>query len=150
VAMDEAGKPSFNLLQNYDSSKTPIFYYVFDLMVLGGRDVMGETLETRRGLLESKFLPKLKEPVRRGAHAQWVHAGVACGAVQKAEAAGGCGMSVREPAGEKGGTLGCWPHCGQNGGVPVVEAGACRPVRVYGMDAGGASAAQPVYGVADR
>ena len=30
----EDGRPSFNLLQNYGSSQAPIFYYVFDLMVL--------------------------------------------------------------------------------------------------------------------
>src|SRR5215813_8321208 len=32
VALDESGRPSFNALQNYGSSKTPILYYVFDLM----------------------------------------------------------------------------------------------------------------------
>jgi bifunctional non-homologous end joining protein LigD len=34
------GKPSFNALQNYGSSKTPLLYYIFDLLVLGGKDVM--------------------------------------------------------------------------------------------------------------
>ena len=33
-------------------------------MVLAGRDVMREPLETRRELLEKKVLPKLAEPVR--------------------------------------------------------------------------------------
>jgi bifunctional non-homologous end joining protein LigD len=64
VALDAAGRPSFNALQNYGSSKTPIFYYVFDVMVLAGRDLMSETLDRRRELLESKVLPKLREPVR--------------------------------------------------------------------------------------
>ena len=49
VALDAEGRPSFNLLQNYGSSKTPLIYYVFDVLVLSGKDVMGETLETRRG-----------------------------------------------------------------------------------------------------
>jgi bifunctional non-homologous end joining protein LigD len=39
-------------------------YYVFDVMMLAGRDVMLEPLEKRRELLEKKVLPKLTEPVR--------------------------------------------------------------------------------------
>jgi DNA ligase D-like protein (predicted ligase) len=65
VALDEAGRPSFNTLQNYGSSKAPILYYVFDVMVLAGRDVMTEALETRRGLLKTRILPKLTDPIRR-------------------------------------------------------------------------------------
>jgi bifunctional non-homologous end joining protein LigD len=64
VALDSVGRPSFNTLQNYGSAKAPVFYYVFDLMVLAGRDVMNETLDARRALLEEAILPKLKEPVR--------------------------------------------------------------------------------------
>jgi hypothetical protein len=33
-------------------------------MILSGRDAMGETLETRRGLLEGKVLSRLEEPIR--------------------------------------------------------------------------------------
>jgi bifunctional non-homologous end joining protein LigD len=39
-------------------------YYIFDVMVLAGRDVTGETLDTRRALLEQKVVPTLTEPVR--------------------------------------------------------------------------------------
>jgi hypothetical protein len=35
-----SGRPSFNTLQNYGSSSAPIFYYVFDVLVLAGRNVM--------------------------------------------------------------------------------------------------------------
>src|SRR4051794_2440622 len=45
VALDEAGHPSFNILQNYGSTKTEILYYVFDVLVLAGRNVMSESLE---------------------------------------------------------------------------------------------------------
>lgn len=41
VALDAAGRPSFNALQN-GAAGAAIFFYVFDVMVLGGRDVMGE------------------------------------------------------------------------------------------------------------
>lgn len=64
VAFDEDGRPSFNALQNYGASAAPVVYYVFDVMVLAGRDVMGEPLEKRRTLLERKVLPKLADPVR--------------------------------------------------------------------------------------
>jgi bifunctional non-homologous end joining protein LigD len=64
VALDESGRPSFNALQNYASGSTPIVYYVFDVLVLGGRDVMSESLAQRRELLQSHVLAKLKDPVR--------------------------------------------------------------------------------------
>ncbi len=64
VALDESGRPSFNLLQNVGSSKTTLVYYVFDVLVLAGKDVMAERLSTRRGMLQSQVLPRLGEPVR--------------------------------------------------------------------------------------
>jgi bifunctional non-homologous end joining protein LigD len=64
VAFDEDGRPSFTLLQNYDASATPIGYFVFDVLVLGGRDVTQEPLAARQALLERKVLPNLAEPVR--------------------------------------------------------------------------------------
>ena len=69
IALDDDGRPSFNILQNYGSSKAPVLYFVFDVMVLAGRDVMRETLETRRDLLEKKILPKLARAgsIRRAA-----------------------------------------------------------------------------------
>ena len=63
IAFDDDGRPSFSALQNYGSAAAPVVYYVFDVMVLAGRDVMRETLETRRELLERKVLPKVSEPV---------------------------------------------------------------------------------------
>jgi DNA ligase D-like protein (predicted ligase) len=64
IALDEDGRPSFNLLQNYGPGGAPVLYFVFDVMVLAGRDVTREPLEARRELLEKKVLPKLGEPVR--------------------------------------------------------------------------------------
>ena len=49
--------------QNYGSSKTPLIYYAFEVMMLAGEDVMGESLETRRSLLEERILSKLDEPI---------------------------------------------------------------------------------------
>ena len=64
VALDSDGKPSFNTLQNYGSAGAPLHFYVFDLLILKGRDVMGEPLVKRRALLEEHILPKLAEPIR--------------------------------------------------------------------------------------
>jgi bifunctional non-homologous end joining protein LigD len=67
VAFDQEGRPSFNALQNYGSSLAPVVYYVFDVMVIAGRDVRRETLQKRRELLEKRVLPNLPEPVRYSA-----------------------------------------------------------------------------------
>ncbi len=67
IALDDDGRPSFNILQNYGSSTAPVLYFVFDVMILAGRDVMKEPLEARRELLEKKILPTLGEPVRYAA-----------------------------------------------------------------------------------
>jgi bifunctional non-homologous end joining protein LigD len=64
VALDPSGHPSFNLLQHARSRDVRIVFYVFDLLVLEGRDVMGLPLRERRALLETTVLPKLAEPVR--------------------------------------------------------------------------------------
>jgi ATP-dependent DNA ligase len=64
VALDESGRPNFNVLQNSSSSQTPILYYVFDVMVLAGQDVMPEPLKCRRELLRSQVLSQLREPIR--------------------------------------------------------------------------------------
>jgi bifunctional non-homologous end joining protein LigD len=67
VAFDQEGRPSFNALQNYGSAPAPVVYYVFDVMVLSGHNVMREPLQARRQLLEKKVLPKLAEPIRYAA-----------------------------------------------------------------------------------
>ena len=64
VAFDETGKPSFNVLQNYGSSPTAIFYYAFDVLVLRGRDVMSEPLVARSGTEKFDVLPPTENPKR--------------------------------------------------------------------------------------
>jgi len=66
VALDDAGRPSFNALQNLGSgsAKAQIAYYVFDVLMLDGRDLLGEPLSARRALLGDQVMPKLSEPVR--------------------------------------------------------------------------------------
>jgi DNA ligase D-like protein (predicted ligase) len=65
VALDVEGKPSFNTLQNYGSSKGPLLYYLFDVLILSGKDVTEQPLQKRKQLLEDKILPTLAEPIRQ-------------------------------------------------------------------------------------
>jgi ATP-dependent DNA ligase len=56
VALDGSGRPSFNALQN-GSSKANIIYYLFDVMLLAGRDVTSETLEPGARCWSGRFCP---------------------------------------------------------------------------------------------
>jgi ATP-dependent DNA ligase len=64
VALDPDGKPSFNLLQNCGPAGAPLHFFIFDVLVLKGKDVMGEPLIKRRELIEEHALPRLADPIR--------------------------------------------------------------------------------------
>lgn len=64
VALDAKGRPDFQLLQNHSTTQTPLAYFVFDVMLLGGKDVRKEPLTVRTELLEATVLPTLSDPVR--------------------------------------------------------------------------------------
>jgi bifunctional non-homologous end joining protein LigD len=64
VALDAEGRPSFNTLQNYGSAGAPLHFFIFDVLVLGGRDVMALPLVNRRALIEKHVLPELADPIR--------------------------------------------------------------------------------------
>jgi bifunctional non-homologous end joining protein LigD len=53
VALDENGKPSFNLLQGFGSGAPLIVLYAFDLLMLRGKDVRLWPLEERREQLQA-------------------------------------------------------------------------------------------------
>ena len=63
VALDEEGRPSFNLLQNFRTSRAHLAFFVFDVLIWQSRDVTGETLEQRRRLLEKHILTRLTAPI---------------------------------------------------------------------------------------
>ena len=64
VALDEAGRPSFNTLQNHGSAAVALHFFIFDLLLLQGRNVMAEPLVKRRALIEKHVLPDLADPIR--------------------------------------------------------------------------------------
>jgi len=65
VALDPKGRSSFQLLQAYDlgQERPPIFFYVFDLLRLNGKDLRNEPLVVRKELLE-KLLKKVPGGLR--------------------------------------------------------------------------------------
>ena len=63
VALDEEGRPSFNALQSRGLGE-PLHFFIFDVLVLKGRDVTAEPLTKRRELLEEQVFPEVDEPIR--------------------------------------------------------------------------------------
>jgi bifunctional non-homologous end joining protein LigD len=63
VALDESGRPSFNILQNYQPTEEQICYYVFDLLIHDGKSLLRMPFEQRRDLLQRVVAPFLG-PVR--------------------------------------------------------------------------------------
>jgi bifunctional non-homologous end joining protein LigD len=55
----KGGSPSFSVLQNYNHADTPLQFYLFDLLLLRGKDLRARTLSERRELLRSKVMPHL-------------------------------------------------------------------------------------------
>jgi len=53
VAIDESGRPNFNLLQNFRADASRIQYYIFDLLCWEDRDLTRVPLVERRALLKS-------------------------------------------------------------------------------------------------
>jgi DNA ligase D-like protein (predicted ligase) len=60
VALDEIGRPSFNVLQNYNHADTPLQFYAFDLLHLAGKNLRDRPLEDRRALLRAKVIPRMQ------------------------------------------------------------------------------------------
>jgi bifunctional non-homologous end joining protein LigD len=57
VALDESGRPSFNILQNYQPTEEQIYYYVFDLLIHEGKSLLRLGFEQRRDLLQGVITP---------------------------------------------------------------------------------------------
>jgi DNA ligase D-like protein (predicted ligase) len=120
VALDEQGRPSFNTLQNY-SAGAPLHFFIFDLLILKGSDVMVEPLAKRRGLIEKHVLPKLAEPIRyspilEGSLANLIHS-------VKEQGLEGLVAKRRDSKYEPGLRSGAWQKMRVNRGQEFVIAG---------------------------
>ena len=60
VALDDSGRPDFNLLQNFRSEAQQIHYFIFDLLLYQGRDLTRLPLIDRRELMRTA--PKFGSP----------------------------------------------------------------------------------------
>ena len=58
VALDDSGKPDFNLLQNFRREAQHIHYFIFDLLIFQDRDLTRLPLTKRRELLKSHLETK--------------------------------------------------------------------------------------------
>ena len=63
LALDEQGRPSFQLLQNAQSNSLPVYFYVFDLLYRDGKALLASPIEQRRELLTA-LLVEAKDPLR--------------------------------------------------------------------------------------
>jgi bifunctional non-homologous end joining protein LigD len=63
VALDEHGRPSFQLLQNNASKRPPIYFYAFDLLHHAGEDLRRAPIKRRRELLNA-LLGTPPDPLR--------------------------------------------------------------------------------------
>ena len=70
VALDDAGRPDFGLLQERlgDKAAKGLIYQAFDLLYLDGRSLLGVALEDRKRLLQSVLRPHPR--VRFAAHVE--------------------------------------------------------------------------------
>jgi ATP-dependent DNA ligase len=64
VALDETGRPSFNVLQNYNHSATLLQLYAFDLVHLAGKNLRDRPLNERRELLRAEVMPRMPDEIR--------------------------------------------------------------------------------------
>jgi len=59
VALDDDGRPHFDLMQKFRDAADRIHYYIFDLLVLKGHDLTQRPLSERRKLLKTEI--KIKD-----------------------------------------------------------------------------------------
>jgi bifunctional non-homologous end joining protein LigD len=63
VALDDAGRPSFNLLQNFRFTASQVHFYAFDILARTNKNLMSLALEKRRELLADQ-LENIFDPIR--------------------------------------------------------------------------------------
>jgi bifunctional non-homologous end joining protein LigD len=139
VALDELGRPSFSALQNA-SATAPLIYYLFDVMILAGKDVMNEPLTVRRELLVERVLAKLGEPIRESPMLEASLPDL-IGSV-KAHGLEGLVAKRRDSRYEPGQRSGAWQKMRVNQGQALVIAGYTVGARnfdaiIFGYYAGG-------------
>ncbi len=120
VALDESGRPNFNLLQNFRSEASRIHYFIFDVLICNDRDLTGLPLSERRKLMKS--LLNLSSPRLRIAEQFEASANDMLVAVRQQQLEGVIGKR-KDSLYEPGKRTGSWVKCRVNRGQELVIGG---------------------------
>jgi DNA ligase D-like protein (predicted ligase) len=120
VALDESGRPNFNLLQNFRSEASRIHYFIFDLLICNNRDLTKLPLVERRKLMKSVLT--LRSPRIRIAEQFEVSATDMLAAVRQQQLEGVIGKR-KDSLYEAGKRSGAWVKCRVNRGQELVIGG---------------------------
>jgi DNA ligase D-like protein (predicted ligase) len=120
VALDDSGRPNFNLLAQFRSEASRIHYFIFDLLVCNGRDLTKLPLGERRELMKSVL--KLRSPLIRIAEQFEVSASDMLAAVRQQQLEGVIGKR-KDSLYEAGKRSGVWVKCRANRGQEFVIGG---------------------------
>jgi DNA ligase D-like protein (predicted ligase) len=121
VALDETGRPSFNVLQNYNHAATPLHFYVFDLLHLAGINLRDRPLDERRELLRAKVMPRMQGHVLFSETLQATAAEIV--AAVKKQGLEGVIAKRRDSLYEPGRRSGAWVKMRINKGIELVIGG---------------------------
>ena len=120
VALDESGRPNFNLLAQFRSEASRIHYFIFDLLVCNGRDLTKLPLSERRELMKSVL--KLRSPRIRITEQFEVTASDMLAAVRQQQLEGVIAKR-KDSLYEAGKRSGAWIKCRANRGQELVIGG---------------------------
>jgi bifunctional non-homologous end joining protein LigD len=130
VALDESGRPAFNLLQHYRAEASRIHYFVFDLLVYNNRDLTRLSLIERRQIMKSVL--KFESPRIRIADYFEVSAGDVLSAA-RGQGLEGVVAKRKDSRYEGGKRSGSWAKYRLNSGQELVIGGYIPGV--HGVDA---------------
>jgi len=120
VALDDSGRPNFNLLAQFRSEASRIHYFIFDLLVCNDRDLTKLPLGERRELMKSVL--KLRSPLIHIAEQFEVSASDMLAAVRQEQLEGVIGKR-KDSLYEAGKRSGAWVKCRANRGQEFVIGG---------------------------
>ena len=120
VALDDSGRPNFNLLAQFRSGASRIYYFIFDLLVCNDRDLTRLPLSERRELMKSVL--RLRSPRIRFAEQFEVSANEMIAAVRQQQLEGVIGKR-KDSLYEAGKRSGAWVKYRVNRGQELVIGG---------------------------
>jgi DNA ligase D-like protein (predicted ligase) len=120
VALDDSGRPNFNLLAQFRSEASRIHYFIFDLLVCNDRDLTKLPLSERRDLVKS--LLQFRSPRIRIAEQFEATANDMLAAVRQQQLEGVIAKRKDSPY-EAGKRTGAWVKCRANRGQELVIGG---------------------------